>query len=97
MKDITNEEDVVKMRKVILTNSTKKTIVKKGNRRLHSLRFCAVCGRPLVVYNSEENKYTCVATHISCDTYGLFPSNICLNSRDCKSYISKKQKEADTE
>lgn len=83
------DSDISYKRKVIFNNSNKKTLIKKGNRRIHSVRHCAVCGKELVHWNSQTNTYICVEPHIDCSNE-LFNVYLCLKPRSCKNQIERK-------
>lgn len=80
-------KDIADRRKVLLRSSWDTKTVNKGNKRIHSERHCAICGKTLVNYNTETGKYLCLVSHFDC-TNEFFRFFLCLDSTSCNNELS---------
>jgi len=92
---ILTREEIISQRKEILEECNKKTVIKKGDKRVHGSRFCAVCQTPLSVVLLSNQKTVAVRNHFSCHFSDLLTINICHNSKRCR-YVHKRLREGDT-
>lgn len=76
-------EEVRSKRRELLKMKGKKTVVKRGDKRVKSGRICCVCGRPLSVFALTDQSSQSIRDHYSINQ-GMIVFNLCFNSRSCQ-------------
>ena len=84
-------EDYKKKRKLITNEAINTKIVKKGNRSIHTLRVCALCGRHLTEYMLTNQKYIVTVKHKHLQIVPGFETNLCFDSKTCYLYYNKRK------
>lgn len=84
-------EDYKKKRKSITKESNSAKIVKKGNRNIHTLRVCALCGRHLTEYMLIKHKYIVTIKHKHLQIVPGFATNLCFDSKTCYLFYNRRK------
>lgn len=84
-------EEYKRKRKLISSEAQKTTIVYKGNRSIHTLRVCALCGRHLTEYMLSNGKYLTMIKHKHFEIVPGFATNLCFDSKTCYMYYTRRK------
>ena len=87
------EEELKEKRKIILLSVKNRKVIKTGNHNLHGLRFCAVCGRPLVEYlpDNPDYKYLTTVKHFHYNIFDNLNGSMCYSIGSCRYYLKGKK------
>ena len=80
-----------KKRKLITNEASNIKIVKKGNRSIHTLRVCALCGRHLTEYMLINQKYIVTVKHKRLQIVNGFSTNLCFDSKTCYLFYNRRK------
>ena len=88
------EEELKEKRKIILLSVKNRKVIKTGNHNLHGLRFCAVCGRPLVEYlpDNPDYKYLTTVKHFHYNIFDNLNGSMCYSIGSCRYYLKTVRK-----
>lgn len=92
MSDIEKTE-ILKQRQRLKKSANKVTELKIGDKRISSTsRICAVCGKRLSEMNRVNGKARVSKNHYHLFFSDLIQSDMCMSSKDCISYLDKKER-----
>lgn len=82
MKKLSKEE-VREARSYFFNKAQKVTTIRKGDKRVHGSRVCAVCGTPLSTVLLSTGKSQAEKDHYHFDFSDLFYIDVCKDIRSC--------------
>lgn len=86
---VLSREEIKERRKYFLANANKKTVINKGDKRVHGSRVCALCGSSLSTVTLSDGRSIATKNHYHCDFSELFYVDLCKDIRSCYSVMNK--------